>query len=143
MMNSWICHPAPGVDDVLSWGGQERQFQVVVDPLRLIKYGLSLRQLIDAVERNNGQVGGQYIDQGSEQYLVRCLGLVHNERDIGNIVVKVEDGTPVYVRDVAEVVQGPALHFGAVTRDGTEVVLGMTLSHIGGNAKDVVDAVKK
>jgi len=138
-----ILRTAPGVDDVLSWGGQERQYQVVVDPLRLIKYGLSLRQLIEAVERNNGQVGGQYIDQGPEQYLVRGLGLVHDERDIGNIVIKVEDGTPVYVRDVAEVVQGPALRFGEVTRDGREVVLGMTLARIGENAKDVVDAVKK
>ena len=78
---------APGVDDVMSWGGEERQFQVVIDPLRLIEYDLSFRDVMEVIERNNGQVGGQYINQGQEQYLVRGLGLVENETDIGNIVV--------------------------------------------------------
>jgi len=134
---------APGVDDVMSWGGEERQFQVVIDPLRLIEYDLSFRDVMEVIERNNGQVGGQYINQGQEQYLVRGLGLVENEIDIGNIVVKVEDGTPVYLRDVADIAQQPALRFGAVTRDGEEVVLGMALARIGENAKSVVDAVKE
>ena len=134
---------APGVDDVMSWGGEERQFQVVIDPLRLIEYDLSFREVMEVIERNNGQVGGQYINQGSEQYLVRGLGLVENEADIGNIVVKVEDGTPVFLRDVAEINQQPALRFGAVTRDGEEVVLGMALARIGENAKNVVAAVKE
>jgi len=134
---------APGVDDVMSWGGEERQFQVVIDPLRLIEYDLSFRDVMEVIERNNGQVGGQYINQGQEQYLVRGLGLVENETDIGNIVVKVEDGTPVYLRDVADIAQQPALRFGAVTRDGEEVVLGMALARIGENAKNVVDAVKE
>jgi len=134
---------APGVDDVMSWGGEERQFQVVIDPLRLIEYDLSFREVMELIERNNGQVGGQYINQGPEQYLVRGLGLVENEADIGNIVVKVEDGVPVYLRDVATIAQQPALRFGAVTRDGEEVVLGMALARIGENAKNVVDAVKE
>jgi len=134
---------APGVDDVMSWGGEERQFQVVIDPMKLIEYDLSFREVMEVIERNNGQVGGQYINQGSEQYLVRGLGLVENETDIGNIVVKVEDGTPVYLRDVADIVQQPALRFGAVTRDGEEVVLGMALARIGENAKSVVAAVKE
>ncbi|ALP53667.1 metal transporter [Candidatus Tenderia electrophaga] len=134
---------APGVDDVMSWGGEERQFQVVIDPLRLIEYDLSFREVMEVIERNNGQVGGQYINQGSEQYLVRGLGLVENETDIGNIVVKVEEGTPVYLRDVADIAQQPALRFGAVTRDGEEVVLGMALARIGENAKNVVAAVKE
>jgi len=134
---------APGVDDVMSWGGEERQFQVVIDPLRLIEYDLSFREVMEVIERNNGQVGGQYINQGSEQYLVRGLGLVENETDIGNIVVKVEDGTPVFLRDVAKIAQQPALRFGAVTRDGEEVVLGMALARIGENAKNVVEAVKE
>ena len=134
---------APGVDDVMSWGGEERQFQVVIDPLRLMEYDLSFREVMEVIERNNGQVGGQYINQGSEQYLVRGLGLVENETDIGNIVVKVEDGTPVFLRDVAEINQQPALRFGAVTRDGEEVVLGMALARIGENAKNVVAAVKE
>lgn len=133
---------ASGVDDVMSWGGQERQFQVIIDPLSLIKFELSFKDVMEVIEANNRQVGGQYINQGAEQYLVRGLGLVENEADIGTMVVKVEDGVPVYLRDVAKIEQGPALRFGAVTRDGKEVVLGMALSRIGENAANVVNAVK-
>jgi len=138
-----ILRTAAGVDDVLSWGGQERQFQVVIDPLRLIKYGLGFRDVIDVIETNNRQVGGQYVDLGPEQYLVRGLGLVRNEADIGSIVLKVSDGTPVYLRDVADIRQAPALRFGAVTRDGKEVVLGMALSRLGSNAAEVVEAIRQ
>ncbi len=137
-----ILRTAPGVDDVMSWGGQEQQFQVVIDPLRLIKYDLSLMDVMEVIQANNRQVGGQYIDQGEEQYLVRGLGLVENEHDIGDMVVKAEDGTPVFLRDVAEIKLGNALRFGAVTRDGKEVVLGMALSRMGENAASVVEAVK-
>lgn len=138
-----ILRTAAGVDDVMSWGGQERQYQVVIDPLRLIKYDLDYRTVMEAIEANNRQVGGQYVNLGPEQYLVRGLGLVANERDIGNIMLKAVDGTPVYLRDVANIEQAPGLRFGAVTRDGKEVVLGMALSRIGTNAADVVDAVKE
>ncbi len=138
-----ILRTAPGVDDVISWGGRERQYQVRIDPLKLIKYELGYREVIESIEANNAQVGGQYIDRGPEQFLVRGLGLVKDEKDLGEIVLKVMDGTPVYLRDVAEIAQGPALRFGAVTRDGKEVVLGMALARIGENAKNVVDAVKE
>ena len=138
-----ILRTAPGVDDVLSWGGQEKQFQVVVDPVRLISYGLGFKDVLGAIEANNRQVGGQYINVGAEQYLVRGLGLVANETDLGSIVLKSKDGNPVFLRDVAQIRQGGGVRFGAVTRDGKEVVLGMTLSRIGTNAKDVVDGVKK
>jgi len=138
-----ILRTAPGVDDVTSWGGQNRQFQVQIDPMRLIKYKLGYRDIMAAITANNRQVGGQYIDLGPEQFLIRGLGLVRGEADIGRIVLKVENGTPVYLRDVATIVQAPALRFGAVTRDGREVVLGMALSRIGENAKKVVDAVKQ
>lgn len=138
-----ILRTAPGVDDVMSWGGQEKQYQVQVDPLKLIKYQLGFREVMEALTSNNRQVGGQYIDVGREQYLVRGLGLARDEHDLGDIVLKVVDGTPVYLRDVATVVQAPGLRFGAVTRDGKEVVLGMALSRIGENAKNVVDAVKQ
>ena len=137
-----ILRTAPGVDDVMSWGGQERQYQVQIDPRRLLKYGLSYREVMESIEANNRQVGGQYINLGPEQYLVRGLGLVSNEQDIGSIVLKVADGTPVYLRDIADIRQAPALRTGAVTRDGEEVVLGMALARIGENAKNVVDAVK-
>ena len=138
-----ILRTAPGVDDVISWGGQERQFQVVVDPVNLIKYELTFTDVMNVIESNNAQVGGQYVNLGQEQYLVRGLGLVKNEQDIGDMVVKVKDGTPVFLKDVAEVKQGGAARFGAVTRDGKEVVLGMTLSRVGANAATVVNSVKE
>ena len=138
-----ILRTAPGVDDVLSWGGQERQYQVIIDPLKLIKFGLTYKEVLAALESNNKQVGGQYINIGPEQYLVRGLGLVKDEQDLGRIILKSKDGTPVSIRDVADIRQGGALRFGAVTRDGKEVVLGMALSRIGTNAKEVVEGVKR
>lgn len=137
-----ILRTAPGVDDVISWGGEEKQYQVQIDPNKLIKYGLSFKEVMEQLTANNKQVGGQYLNIGREQYLVRGLGLVTNTRDIGAIVLAEREGTPIYVRDVATVNEAPALRFGAVTRDGREAVLGMALSRVGENAKSVVDAVK-
>ncbi len=137
-----ILRTAPGVDDVTSWGGGEREYQVRIDPQRLYARGLSFADVINALPANNGQVGGNVLDVGREQYLVRGLGLLKSAEDIGGIVLKAEDGVPVYVRDIGRVIESPAPRFGAVTRDGEEVVLGMALSRIGENAKDVVEAVK-
>jgi cobalt-zinc-cadmium resistance protein CzcA len=134
---------AAGVDDVSSWGGQEKQFQVRIDPMRLIAHGLGFRDVMQALEANNAQVGGNVIDVGREQYLVRGLGLVRNAADIGNIVLKSTEGTPVYVRDVASVVEAGAPRTGAVTRDGKEVVMGQALARIDENARSVVEAVKQ
>lgn len=138
-----VLRTAPGVDDVTSWGGQERQFQVVMDPLSLIKYDLTFTDVMQVIGANNRQVGGQYVNLGAEQYLVRGLGLVENEDDIGAMVLKVQDGTPVYLRDIARIEQAGGVRFGAVTRDGKEVVLGMALSRLGENAAAVVGEVKK
>ncbi|WP_374511234.1 efflux RND transporter permease subunit [Niveibacterium sp.] len=137
-----ILRTAPGVDDVISWGGEEKQYQVQIDPAKLIKYELGFKEVMEQLTANNKQVGGQYLNIGREQYLVRGLGLVANTQDIGSIVLAERDGTPIYVRDVATVTEAPALRFGAVTRDGKEAVLGMALSRVGENAKSVVDAVK-
>ncbi len=134
---------AQGVDDVMSWGGHERQLQVVVDPMRMIAYDLSFSDVVSAVTLNNRQVGGQFVDLGAEQYLVRGMGLVRNGDDLGGIVVKVLDGAPVFLRDVADIAEGGAARFGAVTRDGREVVLGMALSRTGENAAGVVKAVRE
>lgn len=134
---------APGVDDVTSWGGDEKQYQVLINPNQLIKYGLSLKTVMETLTANNRQVGGQYLNIGQEQYLVRGLGLVANAKDIGNVVLATREGTPVYVRDIAEVKEAPSLRSGAVTKDGKEVVLGMALQRIGENAKGVVEAVKQ
>ncbi|WP_266158652.1 efflux RND transporter permease subunit [Dyella silvatica] len=136
-----ILRTAQGVDDVSSWGGEEKQFQVRIDPLKLISQGLTFKQVIDALQANNTQVGGSYVDVGREQYLVRGLGLVKNAKDIGGIMLKSDNGTPVYVRDVASIVEGAAPRFGAITRDGKEVVMGQALARIGENAKNVVDSV--
>jgi cobalt-zinc-cadmium resistance protein CzcA len=137
-----VLRTAPGVDDVTSWGGGEREFQVLIDPHRLYARGLGFGDVLDALPINNGQVGGNVMDVGAEQYLVRGLGLVKSAEDIGAIVLKSEDGVPVHVHDVARVVEAPAPRFGAVTRDGEEVVLGMALARLGENAKAVVEAVE-
>ena len=137
-----LLRTAAGVDDVTSWGGDEKQFQVLIQPQKLIKYGLSFKAVMEALAANNRQVGGQYVNLGREQYLVRGLGLITGTRDIGNVVITQREGAPIYIRDVAEVKEAPGLRFGAVTRDGKEVALGMALARINENAKNVVDAVK-
>ncbi|MBS0222580.1 MAG: efflux RND transporter permease subunit [Proteobacteria bacterium] len=137
-----LLRTAPGVDDVTSWGGHEKQYQVQIDPRRLIKYGLGFKEIMEALEINNRQVGGQYIDRGQEQFLVRGLGRVSSVDDIANIVIATRENTPIRVRDVADVKEAPGLRFGAVTRDGKEVVLGIALQRIGENAAKVAEAVK-
>lgn len=138
-----VMRTVPGVDDITSWGGFEKQYQVQIDPQKIVKYGLTFTEVIDRLVANNQQVGGQYINLGQEQFLVRGLGLVKNTNDIGNIVVASKDGTPVYVNNIANVVEGPGLRFGAITQDGKEVVLGMVLARIGENAQQVVNEAKK
>lgn len=137
-----ILRTAPGVDDIVSWGGHQKQYQVQIDPRQLIKYGLSFKQVMERLTANNKQVGGQSINLGSEQYLVRGLGLVSNTKDIAGIVVAERNGAPIYVRDVAQVKEAPAPRFGAVTKDGQEAVLGIALARVNENAQAVVDAVK-
>ncbi len=137
-----IMRTAPGVDDVISFGGDQKQYQVQIDPNKLIKYGLSFKQVMERLAANNKQVGGQSIDIGPEQYLVRGLGLVTGTTDIATIVVAERNGAPVFVRDVADVKEAAMPRFGAVTRDGKEAVLGVALSRVNENAKNVVDAVK-
>ena len=138
-----ILRTAPGVDDVTTWGGHEKQYQVQIDPRKLVKYGVSFKEVMERLAANNKQVGGQYLNVGVEQYLVRGLGLVSSAADIGTIVVAERNGAPIYVRDVAEVKEAPAVRFGAVTRNGEEVVLGIALSRINENAATVVKAVKE
>jgi cobalt-zinc-cadmium resistance protein CzcA len=137
-----ILRTAPGVDDVTTWGGHEKQFQVQIDPQRLVRYGLSFKDVMERLAANNKQVGGQFLNIGVEQYLVRGLGLVENGADIGSIVVAERNGAPVYIRDVAVVKEAPAVRFGAVTRNGQETVLGIALSRMNENAATVVAAVK-
>ncbi len=135
----------PGVTEVNSFGGQEKQYQVRLDPAKLQAYGLSLRDVYQSVTRNNANVGGAYIEKGSEQYLLRGIGLVTSTEDIGGIVVKTgSDGVPVFVRDLGEVVAGAAVRQGAVTADGEgEIVAGIAMMLKGENSRTVVGRVKE
>lgn len=135
----------PGVTEVNSFGGLEKQYQVRVDPNQLQAYGLTLRDVFEAVARNNANVGGAYIERGEEQYLLRGIGLVTSMDDIKNIVVKIgKEGVPIYVRDVGEVVIGATVRQGAVTADGKgEIVAGIALMLKGENSRAVVERVKQ
>jgi cobalt-zinc-cadmium resistance protein CzcA len=134
----------PGVTDVNTFGGYVRQYQVNVDPDRLRKYDLSLHQVFNALAANNANAGGNLLLQGSEQALVRGLGLMQTIEDIEEVVLKEVDGAPVLVRDVAEVREGPATRLGAVVKDGkAEAVAGIVLMIRGGSGREVVAAVKE
>ncbi len=132
-----------GVADVLSFGGEVKQFQVQVDPGLLIRYGVTLPQLIGALERNNGNAGGSYIVVGSEEYLVRGVGLVRTVADIGNVVVAERENAPVYVRNLGAVAFGPEVRRGAVTVNGDgERVAGIVLKRIRENTSAVIERVR-
>jgi cobalt-zinc-cadmium resistance protein CzcA len=134
-----------GVTEVNSFGGYEKQYEVVVDPAKLQSFKLTLQDVLEAVERNNANVGGATIEHGGEQYLLRGIGLVKSLDDIGRIVVKAsEEGVPVYVRDLAEVRMGSAIRPGAVIADGEgEIVAGLALMLKGENSRAVVERVKE
>jgi heavy metal efflux system protein len=134
-----------GVTEVNSFGGLEKQYQVRIRPAKLQAFGLGLRDVFEAVVRNNANVGGAYIEKGAEQYLLRGVGLVESKEDIANIVVKTgKEGVPIFVRDIGEVVEGATVRQGAVTADGEgEIVAGIALMLKGENSRTVVERVKE
>jgi cobalt-zinc-cadmium resistance protein CzcA len=135
----------PGIAEVNSFGGQQKQYQVRLDPAKLQSYGLTIRDVLEAVMRNNANVGGAYIQHAGEQYLLRGIGLAESTDDIGNIVVKTgKAGVPVYVRDVGEVVTGAAVRQGATTADGKgETVAGIVMLLKDENTRTVIGRVKE
>lgn len=134
----------PGINEVNSFGGFVKQYHVLVDQNRLLKYGITLTDVLAAIDRNNANAGGNFLVRGWEQAYVRSLGLIGGITDIENIVLTAKDGAPVFVRDVATVKLGPETRQGAVTRDGKgEVVAGMTIMLKDQNSQLVVEAVKK
>ncbi|MFO0581667.1 MAG: CusA/CzcA family heavy metal efflux RND transporter [Anaeromyxobacter sp.] len=146
-IQDWILapqlRPIPGVNEVNSFGGEVKQYQVLVHPDRLVKYRLGVRDVSEAIERSNGNAGGGVVVSGWEQTYLRGVGLVRDVADVERIVLGAHDGSPVYVRDVADVVIGAEPRQGAVTRDGQgEAVAGMVIMLKGANAKDVVAGVK-
>jgi cobalt-zinc-cadmium resistance protein CzcA len=139
-----ILRTVPGVTDVNSFGGQVKQYQVLIKPDRLASYGITLQQVFEALEKNNANASGNFIEHGSEQYVVRGLGLVKDTKDIENIIVATHEHAPVYVRDVADVVIGAELRQGAVTANGEgEAVAGIVLMLKGASGRDVVNGVKE
>lgn len=143
----WIIAPAlrsvPGVIEVNSFGGFLKQYHVLVNPQELLNYEVSLADVFRAVAENNANTGGNYIVRNFEQFLVRGIGLIENINDIERIVVTARNGTPVYIKDVAEVRVGPAVRYGAATKDGQgETVAGVVLMIKGGSGRDVVQKVK-
>ncbi len=143
----WVLRPllksVPGVIDVNGMGGFVKQYQVLVDPVKLRKYDLTLHDVYDAVAKNNANAGGNVLERHAERAIVRGLGLIKTVGDIESVIVKESAGTPVFVRDVAEVRIGHAVRHGAVVLNGErEVVAGTVLMIRGGNAREVVQAVK-
>jgi heavy metal efflux system protein len=133
----------PGVTEVLSLGGEIKQFQVQVDPQALLRYRLGIGDIVDAVKANNGNAGAQYIVKNSEQYLVRSIGLAGGIADIEETILKVVDGVPVKVADVGEVKIGGEVRQGLATKDGSgEIVAGLVLKLIGTNTSKVIADVK-
>jgi cobalt-zinc-cadmium resistance protein CzcA len=138
-----LLKPIAGVNEVNSFGGEVKQYQVLVSPEKLVKYGLTVSDVVQAVEQGNANAGGGVVVRGWEQLYLRGVGLLGGIPDIERTVLKASDGSPVYVRDVAEVVIGAEPRQGAVSRDGKgEVVAGMIIMLKGENSQEVVDRVK-
>lgn len=147
-MQDWIVRKqlsgTPGVAEVSGWGGYVKQYEVAINTDQLNASGVSVNEVFEALQRNNANTGGSYIEQNSNQYYIRGIGVVKNLEDVANITVKTVDGTPVKVSDVAKVQLGHATRFGAVTRNGEgEVVAGIAIMLKGENFQEVIKNVKE
>ena len=144
-IQDWVIKPqlrnVPGVTEINSIGGYVKEYQIAPNPERLASLGVSMENLVAAVDQNNHNVGAGYIEKRGEQYLVRAPGQVRTLEDIRNVVIKNAGGIPVRVRDVAEVGIGRELRTGAATADGKEVVLGTVFMLMGQNSRTVSQAV--
>ncbi len=144
-LQDWVIRPqlrqVPGVTEVNSIGGYDKQIHVTPAPAKLLAYRVSLNELAEALENNNANRGAGYIERNGEQYLVRVTGRVTGDADISNTVVALRGGIPVRVRDVAEVGVGRELRTGSATRDGHETVLGTAVMLIGENSRTVSERV--
>jgi len=144
-IQDWIIRPqlvkVPGVTEINSIGGYEREYQVAPDPAKLLAYKVSLSELSEALIRNNQNTGAGYIERNGEQWLVRSPGQLSSLEDIRNVVITKRDDTPIRVADVARVFYGKQLRTGAATRDGKETVLGTAFMLIGENSRVVAKAV--
>ncbi len=147
-MQDWIVRKqlsgTLGVAEVSGWGGYVKQYEVAINTDQLNASGVSVSEVFEALQRNNANTGGSYIEQNSNQYYIRGIGVVKNLEDVANITVKTVDGIPVKVGDVAKVQLGHATRFGAVTRNGEgEVVAGIAIMLKGENFQEVIKNVKE
>jgi cobalt-zinc-cadmium resistance protein CzcA len=147
IVQDWMVRPLlrsiPQVAEINSQGGYVKQYQVLVNPDRMSHYGISLKQVYEGLARNNANSGGGILPHYAEQYLIRGVGLIENLEDIRNIVLSESNGTPVYIRDVAQVTLGHDVRYGALVKNGvTESVGGIVMMMRGGNAKEVVSRIK-
>ncbi|MFL6426621.1 MAG: efflux RND transporter permease subunit [Acidobacteriaceae bacterium] len=147
-LQDWVVRPLlrsiPGVAEINSTGGYVKQYETLVDPQKLHYYNLTINDVRDAMAQNNANAGGGILPQHAEQYLIRSVGLVRGLDDIRNIVLKESKGTPIYIRDVAQVKMGTEVRYGAMIKNGyTEAVGGVVLMTSGGNAKEIVGRVKE
>lgn len=147
VIQDWIIKPqlrnVQGVAEINTIGGFAKEYQIAPDPKRLAAYKLTLNDLVTALERNNANVGAGYIERSGEQLLIRAPGQLASIEDIANIVISSSDGTPIRVRNVAQVQIGRELRTGAATENGREVVLGTVFMLIGENSRSVSQAVAK
>src|ERR1700754_1458737 len=147
-LQDWVVRPLlrsiSGVAEINSTGGFVKQYETLVDPQKLHYYDLTINDVRAALSQNNTNAGGGVLPQHAEQYLIRSVGLVRDLDDIRNIVLTETKGTPVYIRDVAEVRIGTEVRYGAMMKNGyTEAVGGVVLMTSGGNAKEIVSRVKE
>ncbi|MFT7332403.1 MAG: cobalt-zinc-cadmium resistance protein CzcA [Sphingobacteriales bacterium] len=147
-INDWIVKRQlagiPGVIEVSGWGGKLKTYEVAVNPENLNSFGISISQVFEALEKNNENTGGSYIEKRFQTYFIRGEGLVKTFKDIENIVVSTKGNQPIYIRDIAKVHFGNKPRYGALTYNGKgEVVGGMTLMLKGENSFEVVGRVKE
>lgn len=145
-IQEWIITPqlksVAGVNEINSFGGYFKQYQVIVSPEKLLKYAATADEVYSAIENNNQNVGGNILERNSDQFIVRGVGLIKNISDIENIVLKSHDGTPTYIKDVAQVKIGEAVRMGASMKNGVdESVGGIAMMLRGENSRDVVNRV--
>ncbi|HVQ54724.1 MAG TPA: efflux RND transporter permease subunit, partial [Thermoanaerobaculia bacterium] len=133
----------PGVAEVASIGGFVRQYQIDVDPNRLAAYGLTIRDVVEAVQMSNNNVGGKVLEKGGLEYIVRGLGLIHDVSDVEKIVVTARGGTPVYISNLGTVALGPEFRRGALEKDGREVVGGVVTMRYGESAPEILERIKE
>lgn len=147
-IQDWMIKPqlrtVPGITEVNSFGGFVKQYQAVIDPEKLLKYKVTLKEVFSALQNNNATAPANFIVKGREQIIARSIGLIKSVEDIESIIISVKESVPVYLKDIASIQIGHQVRQGAVTRDGKgEVVCGMAIMLKDSNSKTVVDKVKE